>query len=137
MTKQKQNIRDELRARTLGSKKVFKSKIIKHNGQKYELRQPTLAQRSELRKRVLDDEGNFDIFESLIWMVVFYTYVPDTDELVFEEADYDILRSFPSGSWVDEFSDAAASLININAKEIAKNLEETANDSGSSPSQKS
>ncbi len=137
MTKKKQSVRDELRARTLGSKKVFNKKIIKHNGRNYELRQPTLAQRAELRRKVLDYEGNFDVFESLIWMVVFYTYVPGTDELVFEEADYDILRSFPSGSWVDEFSDAASSLINIDISAITKNLEETASDSGSSPSQKS
>jgi hypothetical protein len=121
MTTKKQSLRDELRAATVGAKKVFRTKSVEWNGLKFEFRQPSLAGRRKLRDKALDDGGMIDIFEALVWGVIWNTYVPGTDELVFEETDYDSLVSTPPGGFMDEFAVEIAELYNLDAASIGKN----------------
>ena len=64
----------------------------------------------------------------LVWSVIHNTYVPNTDELVFDELDYDSLVDNPTGGFVDEFSEVAARLVNVDTaskkKAIKRSSEE-------------
>ena len=124
--------RDKLRSKTVGAKKVFKKIIVEWEGDKFEIRQPTVAMRAEITKKSLEgfnrdaiDGGS--IVESIdpgrlqVYSVIYCTFVPGTDDLVFEEADFDMLRSQPSGGFMDLFAANATKLINEKPKLDAKN----------------
>lgn len=134
MVKEKQSLRDQMRAATLGSKNVFKSEILTHKGLKFEIRQPSIRGRQELRKRLIDQEGTFDVFDALVWMVILYTFVPGTNERVFDEEDYDTIVAHPTGGYMETFSLTAAEFMNMDPEDIAKNSDATENDSSSSSS---
>ncbi len=105
--------RDEIRAATIGAKKHFRTKIIQFNGVDVEIRQPTLRERRTLQEKCLDDKGNVDLFEFLLWAVIVNTYVPGTKEKVFDDADYEALLSEPIGGFVDRYSDSISDLMNV------------------------
>ncbi len=136
MAVKQQSLRDQLRAVTVGSKNVFKSKVLEHRGLKFEIRQPSIAGRKELRKKLIDEEGSFDVFDALVWMVILYTFVPGTNERVFDEEDYDTLVAQPTGGYMETFSLTASDFMSIDPETIAKNSEATENDSSSSSSPK-
>ena len=73
------NSRDVLRSATLGSKRVFAKEVIEFAGHQFEIRQPTIKQRSELRKKCTSISPNgveFNMFDFLVWSVIYNTYVP-------------------------------------------------------------
>jgi hypothetical protein len=113
--------RDDLRAATVGAKVVLKKETVEWNGLKYEIRQASLAERKLLRQKVFSEDGSIDIFETLVWLVIRQTYVPGTDDRVFEETDYDIFMNNPAGTFVDEFGEIAAKINNLDVEGIAKN----------------
>ncbi len=115
----------KLRELTLGSKPVFQKEIVEHNGGKFEVRQPTIRKRSEMRLQCQDENGGFNMLKFLLWGVIENTYVPDTDELVFDAADYDSLAAEPTGSYVDILSEAAGRLLNVDGAEVKKSSEQT------------
>ncbi len=121
MAKKTMSIRDELRAITVGSKKDFTSKTVKFKGKEFEIRQPSIKDRKNLRKYSVDENGDWDVLEALMWMVIFHTYVPGTNERVFEEQDYEELSSMPTGGFIDAFAEVAAKLLNVDAKALEKN----------------
>lgn len=124
------SLRDQIRAATLGAKKEFKTEIVAVNGSEVEVRQPTLKERSDLRKRctnVTEDSVEFNLFEFLIWAVIGFSYVPGTDEKVFHETDYDGLSAMPAGGWFDELSEAASRLTNVESKKSNSDSEKTPN----------
>jgi len=123
-----QTARDRLRSKTLGAKKVFLKKLVEHEGDKFEIRQPTLRERSKVRKRctsMTDDGIEFNMFEFLIWAVIGHTFVPETDEKVFSEEDYDELSDIPAGGWFDEFAEKASELCNVSTDGEKKPSSET------------
>jgi hypothetical protein len=133
MSKNK-TLRDRLRGKTLGAKKNFKFEIVVIDGEEFEVRQPTLKQRSDLRKRCATMEGSkfeFDIFEFLTWAVIECTFVPGTDDKVFEASDYDMLGSIPAGGWFDDLSEKASELANVKKDDVKKISEPTKIDSES------
>ena len=121
--------RDRLRAKTLGAKKVFKKELIKFDGETFEIRQPTLRERSEVRKKctsVTEDGVEFNMFEFLIWAVIGHTFVPGTDDKLFSEEDYDELSDIPAGGWFDKFAENASELCNVNTEDEKKDSSKTA-----------
>lgn len=123
------NAKDKLRKLTLGAKRKFKIKIIEigegegDDKEKFEVRQPTLRERSDLRKKCtnMNEDGiEFNLFEFLIWAVINHTFVPGTDEHVFTEEDYEALSNIPAGGWFDELSEAASELCNVGGSDDAK-----------------
>ena len=99
----KNSIRDKIRAATVGAEKTALSKIVEVGGQKIEVRQPTIKGREDLRLRSLvkDGDGTLDFVAYQIWCVILFSYVPDTNERVFEKTDYESLAGQISGSFVD------------------------------------
>lgn len=122
-----------LRNATIGKPKNFKKKIVEIDGNKFEVRQPTIGQRGEIRNRSMklnmaDGSGamDFDMFAFMICAVMELTYVPNTDEKVFSEEDYESLIQMPAGGWFDELTKEASALCNVSDdKEVKKPLEKT------------
>lgn len=120
--------RDTLRQATLGAKKTFRSEIVEFEGSSFEIRQPTIKARAELRAKCTSTKNEgvaFDMFEFLVWAVIHNTFVPGTDERVFDDTDYDSLVKSPTGGFVDEFSEVAAKLINVETSSKKKNSKKT------------
>ena len=113
--------RDKLRAQTLGAKTKFVSKVVEYKGGKYELRQPSLAARRDIFARCGNPDGTIDMMTSLVWMVIYCTYVPDTDEAVYDESDFDGLMAKPTGSFVDTFGEMLSQLMNADVTTAKKN----------------
>ena len=109
--------RNKLRARALGSKPQFRSETI----QGYEIRQPSLRSRSETFKLATDSEGNVDSEKLMIAVLTNNVFVPDTDDLIFEVGDVEILMSQPAGGLIDELGQAALRLFNLDIETARKN----------------
>jgi len=132
MAERKKSMRDILRAKTVGAKKQFKSEIVEWDGEKFEIRQPSVGQRGKIlqaSKVQTGDVEKMDFAKLQAVAVICCTYVPGTNEQVFEEADLDALMELPAGSFVDEFSQVALRLMNVEAEVAAKNSVETKNGS--------
>jgi hypothetical protein len=113
--------RAEIRQALLGNRPEFKTKVIKDaNGFEYEVRQPSIRGRSDIRKSATttDDKGNitFEPFDFMLRAAMACTFVPGTNELVFCDEDYDALVSMPAGSVIDELSQTAAEFCNVEGK---------------------
>lgn len=131
--------RDELRKVTVGVAPRFRSKIIDYEGLKFELRQPSVRLKSRLmqKARVPMVENKNELAEKIdfaalqAWTLIYCTYVPGTDEHVFNEADFDVIVDSPAGGYVDALGEAAMEMIGAQPEIDAKNSEspEEQNDS--------
>lgn len=112
--------RDLLRSVTVGAPKNFKTEIIEFEGQEFELRQPsikvlqTIAEKSE-------SDGSVGMIDLGIWGMILCTYVPGTNDLVFEEGDYKEIISHPKSKFIEELSSKAIELISIDPVVMEKN----------------
>lgn len=126
--------KEALRAATIGKTRIFEKKVVEIDGVKFELRQPTIGQRGEIRNKSMkinagaedDERVQFDMFSFLLCAVVELTYVPGTDDRVFGEADYEALREMPAGGWFDKLSTEASALCNVKEDAVKKPSESQA-----------
>ena len=102
--------RNDLRAIALGSKE-FKKEIVEYGGVEFEVRQPSQGGRREVFKKAKDAEGVVDGFEFMLWSVIFNTFSPDTNERVFEDADYKTISNQPAGGLIDKLGEVAGKLM--------------------------
>ncbi len=121
-------LRNKLRTATIGAVKKPRSRVIEINGEKLEVRQPTIKQRDALRDKCVDkiplDNGDFEMkLNSIayqIWGVILFTYIPGTNEKVFEAADFDIMANSFTGSFVDDLYEVFVELSNVDIKHEKK-----------------
>lgn len=113
--------RETLRNKILGAKHSAKSKIVEWEGEKFEVRQPTVKGRNDLYKKCIDDNGQMDMTAFIVWGAILHTYAPNSDDLVFEDADYDVLSNLPSGGFLDLLSEAVSEVIGTDRKKTTKN----------------
>lgn len=120
------NLRDKIRSKTVGSANIFKSKIINHAGLDIEIKEPSVETWGQIleNSRGSDDSG-IKFQEYLIWTVIYCSFIPGTDVLLFEETDYDSLMKKPKDSFVSDFNDIAQKLMTLDVGEAVKNSEET------------
>ena len=104
-------LKDVLRKATVGSNKVFKKSVMDFDGNSVEFRSVTVRDRDNIRNKATDKDGNIQMAAFQIWAIIFMTYVPESDERVFEEADFESLMSQPAGSFVDKFAEEALKLL--------------------------
>lgn len=114
------SIRDDLRSKILGKAPVFKSEIVEYDGCKYEVRQPSVRSRKNLFEKCMDEEGRVKTGDFLTYGVIYNTYVPGTNDLVFEETDYDVLMNQPSGGILDKLGAVASTLLNTEDESVEK-----------------
>ena len=118
--------REALRASALKTRQPRKT-IVEFDSQKYEVRAPSVKQRSEILQRagVLDDDKKTkktDTGRMQVAAVVFCTFDPDSGERVFENADVEALLEDEAGGIVDALSTPAIAYLNAsNDKDAAKN----------------
>lgn len=125
-------MKDKLRAATLGANVTFKRETVIIEGETFELVQPTLQQRGDIRGKAMklklkdakDKEGDstmdFDINEFQLHAVIALTKVPGTDENVFDLTDLETMRGLPCGSWFDQLAKVATELCNVTSEEVKK-----------------
>lgn len=127
--------RSQLRS-AIFTAKPFRSKIVtdEATGTQYEVRQPSIRDRAAIRSQAFstrDGETSFDPFEFILRAAIHCTYVPGTDEKVFDDADYDDIVAMPAGGIIDELSSAASALCNVESGDTKKPSNPTASDSSS------
>lgn len=121
--------RDKIRAATVGAEKNFTKNIVDYNGIKIEIRQPSIGGRAEIMRKCKttfkdmdgEERETFDMWEFLTMAVIYCSYVPGTEEKVFEEGDYESIFESPTGSFIDEFSTELIKILNVDEKQIEKN----------------
>lgn len=99
--------KDSLRAAIFTTRKPAK-KVIDFFGVNIELRQPIL----EDILQAANTEGNSN--QAVIDQLVKYAYVPDTDILIFDEADADQFKVMPFGKEFVAVIDALQELTGVN-----------------------
>jgi hypothetical protein len=117
------DLRDKLRAATVGAPKIFGKEIIEYLGEKFEVRQPSVGQRAMIMQKAKLASGDvekMDLAKMQIWATICCVYTED-GEAVFSDEDYDSLENQPCGGFVDEFSPVVLRLMNVEAEEKAKN----------------
>lgn len=106
-----QSLKDVLRKVTVGAAKKFKKVKFEYEGNTFEFRSLTVRERDEIREKATDGKGNIQGAVFQVWAIIYMTYVPDTDEKVFEEGDYESLMSQPAGGFVDALASEALKLL--------------------------
>lgn len=136
------NLRETLRAATLGRKSTFKSQLVKLEGPdgtplEVEVRAPSVRARGTiLRKAGMlaaektggAPEKQLLIEHMQVEAVLQLSYVPGTNQRVYEEADREQLLEQPAGGFVDQLAEVALPMLNVSElerKELEKNSEGT------------
>jgi len=122
--------RDDIRTALIGKAVQFKKKKLKLGDTVIEIRQPSLKGRQVIRDKVMEQVGTeegkskFDMLEFQMWSVIYMTFVPGTQDRVFDEADIEIIRNQPAGGFVDQAADICGDFLNLSALigNMAKNL---------------
>ena len=60
-----------------------------------------------------------------LWSIIFCSFVPGTEEAIYDEKDFDELAKQPRGGWITKLSEAASELISPDAQVVRKNSEKT------------
>lgn len=131
--------RDRLRAKTVGAAKRFREEIVEFEGEKFIVRQPSVAQRSAILQRArvaTNDKGQLaaemDMAALQVWATICCTYATGEEKPLFEEGDVESLMGQPSGGFVDLFGNTALKLMNVEAENDGKNSAMTQSASSSS-----
>lgn len=116
--------KEALRSGALRSRPA-KSKTVDFEGQKYEVRAPSVRSRAQILRRagVLDEKKKeTDPGRMQVAAVIACTFDPESGERVFEEADFEALLEDPAGGVVDALAAPALEFLNTsNDKAGAKN----------------
>lgn len=112
--------RSALRDATVGTASVFKSKLVEFNGQQFEVREISPGARERVRQKaenqVLtkkngDQEFLLDAAKYTAYLIIESTYVPGTQDQVFEAGDAKAILNSPSGGFYKALGDAASDLM--------------------------
>ena len=121
------NTRDRLRSLTVGSPKKFKSELVSFGGEDFEVRQPSISTLRTIAEKA-EREGSVGMIDLGLWGMILCTYVPGTNNLVFDEIDYDEIISHPKSKFIELLTAKAIDYIALNPVELEKNSEATDND---------
>ena len=86
--------RDKLRSLTVGGNKTFSKHIVEYGGEQFEFRTPTVGTFRRIRNLATLD-GEADEAAIVIWGIIYFCYVPGTDERVFDDVDFDNFMNSP------------------------------------------
>jgi hypothetical protein len=117
--------RDQIRTKVFGVLKP-KSTMVTLFGAEIELHQPTL-------KSILEAQDTEDVMQRMIQMIVNYTYVPGTDEHIFDEADGPMILSWPFGDDLIRLQKAITDLTGLDITKAGEVLTKSPLEEQSSP----
>lgn len=130
------NLKNKLRAATLGKSRGFRKTLVEvaelgDDGAPLivEVREPNVSQHS----RILSDAGlsggdvsKLDHARMQVAAVIACSFVPGTDEKVFDETDRAALLELPAGGWLAQLAQAAIAYLSPDEGAASKNSEGTA-----------
>lgn len=99
--------RDAIRSKVLGETHKPKSKVVEFFGTQVEIRQPTLGS-------IIEAQSSEDPKRGIIEILLNRTFVPGTDDRVFDDADEAVLRNLPFGEDLIRVSQALSELSDVN-----------------------
>lgn len=116
------DLRNQLRAKALETK-TFKVETVVIDDVSYEVHQPSISARDGILKMAGIKSGkealdSFELSKMLTTLVIYMTFVPGTEERVFEPADAEMLSGQPTGGLVDQLADVAQKLLNIGKVQV-------------------
>ena len=115
-------LRDVIRSATVGSKKQFRKKTVKIEHIEIEVRQLTLEESDNNVMEAIDmTTQKVDALKLKLKSVIASCYVPGTNERVFEDTDYDSLKSTAYGGYVDTLWLAINELQKLDVVDAKKN----------------
>lgn len=113
--------RDLLRSKTLGSPAVHASKTVEWNGEQYEIRAPSMKLQQKI-ERLSSTKDGVDNLKALFVALINCIFIPETDILVFEEADEMAMGERGTKDFVGVFSKALTDLAReVNFESVEKN----------------
>jgi len=107
--------KDKIRSAIFSSNN-FERREVSMFGNIIEIRQPSVAQLQTLLDTSSESKKNASILS-----LIEFSYVPGTDDKVFDIADYDGLLNLPMGAWFTEFNTAWSELSDLNMEEAEGN----------------
>lgn len=115
-------LRDKIRAATVGAKKRYASEIVKYSGVDIEVRQASIRDKAEYLQKSVDPKTNQTDFSRLLgYAVIASCYVPGTNDKVFDETDYEAIVSGYSGEFGEKVWEAVQRLNELTPDEAKKN----------------
>jgi hypothetical protein len=99
------SVRDELRGKIFAHR-ALKSEVVTIFGQEVEIRQPTMGQ-------LLGARDEPDRRKAIVNLMIEYTYVPGTNERVFEDGDFESIISMPFGDDLAKVNQAINRLTSV------------------------
>lgn len=115
-------LRDKIRTATVGAKKRYSSEIVDFNEVQIEVRQLSISDRKDYMSKAIDTKTQVaDILKLQVHSVIASSYVPGTDEKVFEDTDYDVISDCISGGYADVLWEAIQRLSNFTVNDAKKN----------------
>jgi hypothetical protein len=115
--------RDALRSALLGKSKRISKTIEIAEGVEIEIRQPTVGARSRIMSAAGVSGASQDLNDLAaiqIAAVVHCSFVPGTNERIFDAADRGVLEELPTNQWFDEVSGVALELMNSEPEKAGK-----------------
>lgn len=101
------DLKSKIRAATIGKKKYFKKKVVDIEGVEIEIRQPNKIIKQQIVEKSKEsiagsNEMGINILEWQIWHIIECSFVPGTEERVFDETDIPGFKSGPEGDFADK-----------------------------------
>ena len=128
---EKSNTRiDEARTYLLGQHKQFSVELFSVGDRAYEIRQPSIKQRSDALRSATTSEGTIDLPCFKVYLLIECLHEKESGERVFTQHDFDVLTGYPTNSWVDNAGSRALAISNSSFVEAdaEKNSEATPDD---------
>src|SRR3990167_2487358 len=114
--------RDRLRSKTLGAPACIDRKLVEWNGETYELRSPSLKLQQRIDRLSTLKDGSKDNLKAIFLAVAGCVYIPETDILVFEDADEEAISERTTKDFIGKFVEAFADLSRVvTPEELEKN----------------
>jgi hypothetical protein len=109
--------KSKIRAATVGKKKYFRSKIVEVEGVSIEIREPNKIIKQQIVEKSQEPtkKGSNDIpinfLDWKIWHIVECSFVPGTEDKIFDETDIPNLTGGPVGDFAGKLWDELEDII--------------------------
>lgn len=113
---------DKLRALTVGATKNFRSEVVEFEGERFLVREPSVGEKEDIQRKCgllaikQDKKGGSTMELPLAKLKVFAMIAcvidPESDQHVFNAADFDVLYGQPDSGFMSVLGDKALEMVN-------------------------
>jgi hypothetical protein len=99
--------KSKIRAATIGKKKYFRKKVVEVEGVSIEIREPNKIIKQQIVDKSKEstkgsNDMSINILDWQIWHIIECSFVPGTEDKVFDETDIPSFTSGPAGDFADQ-----------------------------------